>query len=81
VVGRRITDVATLVGDVIPPDIEEATFHSLDFVASAALGRHLKLKAKVRNLLLQARELKQGDFLILRTDPGISGSLGLTVTY
>jgi hypothetical protein len=85
VVGPRIADVATRVRvgdmDVIPPDIEEQAFHSFDFVASAQLGRHLQLKAKVRNILKQSRELKQGDFSILRIDPGINGSLGLTVAY
>jgi TonB-dependent receptor len=81
VVGRRITDVATLVGDVIPPDTYESTFHSLDIVASAQLSKHLKLKAKVRNLLFQAKELTRGDFLILRVDPGISGSLGLAIGF
>jgi outer membrane receptor protein involved in Fe transport len=85
VVGPRIADVATRVRvgdmDVIPPDIEEQAFQSLDFVASAELGRHLQLKAKVRNILKQSKELKQGDFSILRIDPGISASLGLTVAY
>ena len=85
VVGPRIADVATRlrVGEreIIPPDIEEQAFHSLDFVASAHLGKHVKLKAKVRNVLMQSRELKQGDFLILRVDPGISGSLGVVVAY
>ena len=85
VVGPRIADVATRVRvgtmDIIPPDIEEQAFHSLDFVASARLGKHLKLKAKVRNILKQSKELKQGDFSILRIDPGISGSLGLSVAY
>ncbi|HEY0714458.1 MAG TPA: carboxypeptidase regulatory-like domain-containing protein [Polyangia bacterium] len=81
VVGRRIAEVATLLGDFIPPDIEEQTFHSLDFVGSYAHGKHLKLKLKVRNLLLQRRELKQGAFLIQSVDPGISASLGLSVSY
>jgi TonB dependent receptor/Carboxypeptidase regulatory-like domain/TonB-dependent Receptor Plug Domain len=83
VVGPRIAEVATLLGNVIPPDIEEQAFHSLDLVASIATGEHLKLKLKlkVRNLLYQSRELKQGDFLIQRLDPGISASLGLALSY
>jgi outer membrane receptor protein involved in Fe transport len=81
VVGPRIVDVATLLGDVIPPDIEEATFHSLDFVGGARVGRHMKLKLKIRNILLQKRELRQGDFLIQRAEPGISASFGITVSY
>ncbi len=81
VVGPRISDVATLLGDVIPPDIEERPFHSLDFVGSARAGKHMKVKLKVRNILLQKRELRQGDFLIQRSEPGISASLGLTVAY
>ncbi|HEY0705428.1 MAG TPA: TonB-dependent receptor, partial [Polyangia bacterium] len=81
VVGRRIAEVATLLGDFIPPDIEEQTFHALDFVGSYAHGKQLKLKLKVRNLLLQRRELKQGAFLIQSADPGISASLGLSFSY
>ena len=85
VVGPRIADAATVarVGnqDVIPPDIEEQAFHSLDLVGSAEIGKHVKVKVRVRNLLFQGRELKQGDFLLQRLDPGISGSLGLTLSY
>jgi hypothetical protein len=81
VVGRRIAEVATLLGDFIPPDIEEQTFHSLDFVSSYAHGKHFKLKLKVRNLLLQRKELKQGTFLIQSVEPGISASLGMSISY
>jgi hypothetical protein len=81
VVGPRIADVAARIGDVLPPDIEEQAFHALDLVASVETTRHLKLKLKVRNLLFQQRELKQGDFLIQRTEPGISASLGVSYSY
>jgi hypothetical protein len=85
VVGPRIVDAATVVRvgvqDVIPPDIEEQAFHSLDLVGSAGIGKHVKVKVRIRNLLLQGRELKQGDFLLQRLDPGISGSLGLAISY
>ena len=50
VVGPRIADVATRVRvgemDIIPPDIEEQAFHSLDFVASAKVGKHLKIQGE-----------------------------------
>jgi hypothetical protein len=81
VVGPRIADVATLLGDVIPPDIEEQEFHSLDLVGSVKVSESVRLKLRVRNLLLQRRELRQGAFLIQRTDPGISASLGASVAY
>ncbi len=85
VVGPRLADVATVVataaGNIIPPDIEEQPFHSLDLVASLETGNHVKLKLKVRNLLWQHRELRQGDFLIQRTEPGLSVSLGATISY
>lgn len=81
VVGPRISDVATLLGDVIPPDIEESALHSLDFVGSVKAGPHMKVKLKLRNLLYQRRELWQGNFLIQRADPGISASLGLSINY
>jgi hypothetical protein len=81
VVGPRISEVATLRGDIFPPDIEERAFHSLDFVASQELGRHFRLKLKVRNLLMQDRELYAGNFLAERLEQGISGSLSLTASY
>jgi hypothetical protein len=81
VVGPRIADVAARVGSVIPPDIEEQAFHSLDLVTSLETTRNLKLKLKVRNLLWQQRKLEQGDFLIQRTEPGISASLGVAFSY
>jgi hypothetical protein len=81
VIGPRIAEAVGVVVTEIPPDIKEQAFHSLDFVASAAIGKHLKLKLKVRNLLLSAVEFKQGDFLIQRTEPGISASLGLALSY
>ena len=85
VVGPRIADVATLVataaGNIIPPDIEERAFHALDLVASLETSNHVKLKLKVKNILWQHKELRQGDFLIQRTEPGIGVSLGATISY
>jgi outer membrane receptor protein involved in Fe transport len=81
VIGPRIAEAASLSGTEIPPDIEEQAFHSLDVVGSAQIGRHLKLKLKVRNLLAQSVEFKQADFLLQRTEPGISASLGLALSY
>ncbi len=85
VVGPRISEVATITqtgaGRVLPPDIEEQPFHSLDFVGSAAVSKSLKVKLKVRNLLWQRRQLQQGSFLIQETDPGIAASLGLSLSY
>jgi hypothetical protein len=85
VVGPRITDVGvtvnTVAGNQFFPDVEEAPFHSLDFVASAQVFRNVKLKLKVRNILLQEQELRQGDYLVRQRDPGISASLGLALSY
>jgi hypothetical protein len=81
VVGPRIVDVGISSGGNFLPNIEEQAFHSLDLVASAPLGKHLKLKLKIKNLLMQATELMQGSFLIQRIEPGLSGSLGVTLLY
>jgi outer membrane receptor protein involved in Fe transport len=81
VVGTRIADVAARLGNIIPPDIVERPFHALDLVSSVEVGPNLKLKLKVRNILLQKRELRQGDFLIQRMEPGISASLGAAYSY
>jgi hypothetical protein len=86
VIGPRITDagvaVPTFDGGVrFFPDVEEQPFHSLDFVASAQVWRHVKLKLKVRNILLQHDELRQDDFQVRRRDPGLTVSAGLVVSY
>jgi hypothetical protein len=77
VVGPRITDVGIRASDVILPDIEEQAFHSLDFVGSWGVGKHLKLKLRARNLLFQRRILTQGSLVALDLNPGITVSLGL----
>jgi hypothetical protein len=85
VVGPRITDagvaVTTAAGTQYFPDVEERPFHSLDFVASAQVWRHVKLKLKVKNILLQHEELRQGDHLIRTKEPGLSASAGVVVSY
>lgn len=78
VIGPRITDVGTRVGDTLLPDIEEQPFHSLDLVATWQANEHLKLKLKIQNLLFQSRDFRQGDFLTQRTEPGTSFGFGLT---
>jgi outer membrane receptor protein involved in Fe transport len=81
VVGPRITDVGTRLGAAILPDIEEQPFHSLDFVGSWGLQKHLKLKLKARNLLGQSRVLKQGSLVAQQMYPGVSVSVGLSCEY
>lgn len=81
VVGPRIVDVGTRAGDGILPDIEELPFHALDFVSSWEASKHLKLKLKWRNILLQSRRLQQGSIQVLRASPGTFVSLGLEYTY
>ncbi len=81
VVGPRITDVGTRLGDAILPNIEEQPFHSLDFVGSWGIGTHLKLKLKARNLLTQSKRLKQGSLVAQQLYPGITVSLGLSYDY
>ncbi len=82
VVGPRIVDVATRRDEnVLPPDIEEMAFHSLDLVGSVAMGKHLKLKLKIKNLLMERRDLYAGASLINRSEQGITASLGLSIAY
>jgi outer membrane receptor protein involved in Fe transport len=81
VVGPRITDVGVRVNNQILPDVEEQAFHSLDLLTSWGIGKHLKLKLKVRNLLNQRRILEQGSLVVQDLKPGVSGSLGLSYEY
>ena len=81
VVGPRITDVGTRLAAGILPDIEEQPFHSLDFVGSWGLQKHLKLKLKGRNLLAQSTLLKQGSLVAQQMYPGVSFSVGLSYEY
>jgi TonB dependent receptor len=81
VVGPRITDVGTRLASGILPNIVEQPFHSLDFVGSWGLQKHLKLKLKARNLLAQNRVLKQGSLVAQEMTPGVSVSVGLSYEY
>ncbi len=85
VVGARITDVGTTIntpaGNQFFPDTEERPFHSLDLVASAQVWSRVKLKLKVKNILLQPEELRQGPYLVRRREPGLSASVGVAVSY
>ncbi|MBN2575850.1 MAG: TonB-dependent receptor [Deltaproteobacteria bacterium] len=81
VVGPRITDVGTRLAAAILPDIQEQPFHSLDFVGSWGLQKHLKLKLKGRNLLGQSSVLKQGSLIAQEMYPGISFSVGLSYEH
>jgi outer membrane receptor protein involved in Fe transport len=81
VVGPRIVDVGTRAGDGILPDIEELPFHAFDLVSSWEASKHLKLKLKWRNVLLQSRRLQQGSIQTLRADPGMFVTVGLDYTY
>lgn len=81
VVGPRVIDVGTRVGDAILPDIEEQPIHAVDLVASWDVGEHFKLKAKWRNMLFQSRRITQGDVETLRMYPGTFVSLGVEYKY
>lgn len=81
VVGPRLSDVGVRSGDLILPNINEQAFHSLDLVSSVGVGKHLKIKARARNLLLQTIRLKQGDFLTQRVEPGLTVSLSLSYEH
>jgi hypothetical protein len=78
VVGPRISDVGTRVGENVLPDIEEQPFHSLNLVGSWQADERWKLKIKVKNLLLQTRDFEQGDFLVQSVDPGVSAAIGVS---
>jgi outer membrane receptor protein involved in Fe transport len=78
VVGPRISDVGTRVGETVLPDIEEQPFHSLDLVGSWKMDEHFKLKVKAKNLLLDSNDFRQGDFLVQSVDPGVSFALGVS---
>ena len=77
VVGPRISDVGTRVGESLLPDIEEQPFHSLNLVASWKIRDHFKLKLKAKNLLLETNDYRQGDFLVQSVDPGVSLAIGI----
>lgn len=81
VVGPRLSDVGVRSGDLILPNIDEQAFHSLDLISSIGVGKHLKIKARARNLLFQTIRLKQGSFLTQRIEPGLTVSVGLSYEY
>jgi outer membrane receptor protein involved in Fe transport len=81
VVGPRITDVGTRLGAAILPDVQEQPFHSLDFVGSWGVHKHLKLKLKGRNLLARSSVLKQGSLVAQQMYPGVSFSVGLSYEH
>lgn len=81
VVGPRITDVGSRLAAAILPDIQEQPFHSLDFVGSWGLHKHIKLKLKARNLLAQSSVLKQGSLVAQQIYPGVSFSVGLSYEH
>jgi TonB dependent receptor/Carboxypeptidase regulatory-like domain/TonB-dependent Receptor Plug Domain len=82
VVGPRIVDVGTLLGDGgYLPDRVEQPFHSLDLVSSWNASEHLKLKLKWKNMLLQEKVIEQGEVEVLRTNSGTSVSVGLDYSY
>ena len=81
VVGPRIVDVGLRAGDAILPDVEEIPFHGLDLITSWQASEHLKLKLKWKNMLFQARRLKQGDVEILHANIGTFVSVGLDYSY
>ncbi|NOY89595.1 MAG: TonB-dependent receptor [Deltaproteobacteria bacterium] len=82
VVGPRISDVGVRASsEIILPNIVEQAFHSIDFVASYQASSRLVLKLKIKNIALSTRDYRQGGFLVARRVPGMSGSVGLTLSY
>jgi outer membrane receptor protein involved in Fe transport len=81
VVGPRIVDVGTRLSTGILPDVEEQPIHALDLIASWEASKHLKLKFKWRNMLLQSKRLQQGAIQVLRSDPGTFVTVGLDFSY
>jgi len=82
VVGPRISDVGVRASEaIILPNVVEEAFHSLDMIVSYEVNDRLKLKLKLKNIAFSTRDYRQGDFLVARTSPGMSGSIGLTLSY
>lgn len=59
VVGPRISDVGTRVGEFVLPDIEEQPFHALDLIGSWEFNQHFKFKLKLKNILFQKRQFRR----------------------
>lgn len=76
VVGPRISDV----GVQGIPDAYEQPQHRLDVVASRSLGRGLRAKASVTNVLDQDQDITQDDIVVSSREPGVGVSLGLEWT-
>jgi len=82
VVGPRISDVGVRASDsIILPNVVEEAFHSLDVIVSYEVSGRLKLKIKLANLAFSTHDYRQGGFLVRRTSPGMSGSVGVTISY
>ena len=82
VVGPRVSDVGTRAGSAnILPNVVRAPFHSLDLVVGWRVVEHLRLGLRLRNILFQAQEYYQDDFLVDRTETGMSGSLSFTYEH
>jgi TonB dependent receptor/Carboxypeptidase regulatory-like domain/TonB-dependent Receptor Plug Domain len=81
VVGPRIVDVGTRLGDGFVPDTEEQPFHALDLVSSWSPSEHVKLKLKWKNMLLQKKSYEQGEVEVLRADEGTAVSVGFDYSY
>ena len=82
VVGPRITDIGPRSGaENILPDISRAPFHRLDLIVSWRFEEHFRLRLKLRNLLFQIQDARQGSWLEDRVDPGMTASLSLQYSY
>ncbi len=82
VVGPRIVGVGTRAGtEGILPNVVRDPFHSLDLILGWRVDDHLRLRLKLRNLLFQEQDYHQGDLLVQRINPGMSGSIGVRYSY
>ena len=73
VTGPRISDV----GFQHLPDVYEQPLHRLDLAATQTLGKSLRLKASVSNILDGREVLMQGNLPVYEYRPGLAGSLQL----
>ncbi|MCA8981504.1 MAG: TonB-dependent receptor, partial [Planctomycetes bacterium] len=62
------------------PDSYQQPFHSLDVSGRWAVSDHLELKLVIKNLLNDNFLVQQGTFNLRDYRPGVSGSLGLSLT-
>jgi hypothetical protein len=74
VFGRRLEEVGTF----DQPDVYEQPYHRVDLVFIQALGGGFRLKLAGTNLLNRAVTVKQGDIVVEKYNPGVTGKVSLS---